>query len=488
MLFTSIEFVLFLVVTFLGYQLLSFLKLNRVSLLFLALASLFFVGWWNWFLLPVLLGSMLWNLFFGALVRSGSQADTSPEKSSKSALLTIGILGNLFLLGYFKYSNWLSSVFMLETSGQVVLPIGISFYTFTQVAYLVDSYKSKVEDYDALRYLLFVSFFPQLIAGPIVHHREMMPQFEKTTPKLIWSKNMEIGATLFSIGLAKKILIADSLAERVDFGYSNVQQLDVWGAWVTSLAYSMQLYFDFSGYTDMALGLGLIFGIRLPRNFNSPYKAVSIQDFWRRWHMTLSRFLRDYIYIPLGGNKRGIRVEYFALIATFLLGGLWHGAGFTFIFWGLVHGIALVLERTIGIHTMNGFRRLRIAVTFLFVNFAWILFRAPDLSTAWELFSRHFASGNQGANSEINRYLAEGISAFPDNPLVELLGEGFAANFFPALLVVVSLVLVFATPNSNELSEKRLTTIGLISIFTVGLFALFWGWSSGNEIFLYFNF
>ncbi|MGB6019807.1 MAG: MBOAT family O-acyltransferase, partial [Sulfurimonadaceae bacterium] len=258
----------------------------------------------------------------------------------------------------------------------------ISFFTFQQIAYLVDSYRGETAEYDFLNYALFVTFFPQLIAGPIVHHAEMMPQFASKWNLVKNYKNIATGLFIFSIGLFKKVVIADTFAKWATAGFDHAETLNLLEAWATSLSYTFQLYFDFSGYTDMAIGAALLFNIKLPINFNSPYKALDIQDFWRRWHITLSRFLRDYIYIPLGGNRKGSFRTYNNLLATFILGGIWHGAGWTFVFWGLLHGMALVVHRfwkSIGFTMPN---ILAWFITFNFINIAWVFFRAREWDDA----------------------------------------------------------------------------------------------------------
>jgi D-alanyl-lipoteichoic acid acyltransferase DltB (MBOAT superfamily) len=276
--------------------------------------------------------------------------ETKKNTLSKKLLFQIGILFNISLLAYYKYMDFFieNTNILLNTNIELIhlaLPLAISFFTLQQVAFLVDSYEGLVEEKDFLDYAIFVSFFPQLIAGPIVHHAEMMPQFSSKWNMLKNYKNISAGLFIFSIGLFKKVVIADQFAQWANAGFNNAQVLNLLEAWATSLSYTFQMYFDFSGYTDMAIGAALLFNIKLPINFNSPYKATSIQDFWRRWHITLSRFLRDYIYIPLGGNRRGEFRTYSNLMVTFLLGGLWHGAGWTFVFWGFLHGVALVLHR-----------------------------------------------------------------------------------------------------------------------------------------------
>ncbi len=310
-------------------------------------------------------------------------------------LLIAGVAFNVLLLGYFKYMDF----FILNINRvahsdiplmHLALPLAISFYTFQQIAYLVDSYRHETKEYDFLNYAVFVTFFPQLIAGPIVHHSEMMPQFAKLKNKAKNYYNIALGLFIFSLGLFKKVVIADTFAIWATQGFDVAENLNMLEAWVTSLSYTFQLYFDFSGYTDMAIGIALLFNIKIPMNFFSPYKATSIQDFWKRWHITLSRFLKDYIYIPLGGNRKGEVRTYTNLFATFVLGGIWHGAGWTFVFWGILHGMALVVHRLwqkLGFK-MNTF--LAWFITFNFINIAWVFFRAVNFESAIKVLKGMF--------------------------------------------------------------------------------------------------
>jgi D-alanyl-lipoteichoic acid acyltransferase DltB (MBOAT superfamily) len=286
----------------------------------------------------------------------------------------------------------------------IILPIGISFFTFTQIAFLVDSYKGEVKEYSLLHYILFVTYFPHLLAGPILHHKEMMPQFSnKWNFSLRW-RNVSLGLFLFSIGLFKKVILADSFAVWANPGFSTETVLTLIDAWTTSLSYTLQLYFDFSGYVDMAIGMSLMFNIRLPLNFNSPYKAKDIQDFWRRWHITLSRFLRDYIYIPLGGNKVSKYRNYVNLFSVFFIGGIWHGASWMFVIWGILHGGAIVIHRIWKDFGLRMWGWLGWLITFNFVNVAWVFFRADDLDTAQNILIG--MSGLNGIGTEGFKELA----------------------------------------------------------------------------------
>ncbi len=385
MLFNSIQYLfLFLPLVFLGFNLLRLFGNGRVINVFLALASLVFYGSWAPEYLLLIGFSVCANFLIGRAM---------PRTSRPRPLLLLGFAVNLGLLGYFKYAQFVLNNVM-HVFGQaapaldIVLPIGISFFTFQQISFLVDTYRDGEMRYDFPDYLLFVTFFPQLIAGPIVHHREMMPQFRYLPGKKTDWNMVNAGLLLICIGLIKKVIIADRLGMWAAEGYSDVAALSTWGAWKTSLAYTFQLYYDFSGYMDIALGSARLFGITLPWNFNSPYLSMNIQEFWQRWHITLGRFLRNYVYFPLGGNRNGLMPTCANLFLTFLIGGIWHGAGWTFVAWGAMHGVGMVAHRW---YRQAGFRLPRPAAwlaTFLFVNAAWVYFRAPDFATANALLAR----------------------------------------------------------------------------------------------------
>lgn len=395
MLFNSYEFIFaFLPITFFIYFYLNNKRLIDISKGFLVFSSLFFYSWWNISYLPIILSSMFINYLIGGLL--SNIVDKGAKNLSRKSVLVVGIIANLSLLGYFKYFDFfLENVnYSLGTDISLLhltLPLAISFFTFQQIAYLVDSYRKETKEYDFLNYALFVTFFPQLIAGPIVHHKEMMPQFANIRNKVISYRNIAKGVFVFSIGLFKKVVIADTFSVWATAGFDSSVPLNFFEAWATSLSYTFQLYFDFSGYTDMAIGLALLFNIRLPINFNSPYKATNIQDFWRRWHITLSRFLKDYIYIPLGGNRKGEFRTYANLLMTFVLGGIWHGAGWTFVFWGFLHGIALVIQRAWNQTGLRLWKWLAWLITFNFVNIGWVFFRAKEWDDAVHVLSAMFS-------------------------------------------------------------------------------------------------
>ena len=384
MLFNSYEYIIaFLPISIIVYFLLNKFKLTLASKVWLVFVSIFFYGWWNFIYVPLIIASILFNYAIGVIL-------SKKTINYNNLILLFGITCNVLLLGFFKYVDFfIYNINLLSTANMqllhIVLPLGISFFTFTQIAYLVDAFYAKVEDYSLWNYSLFVTFFPHLLAGPIIHHSEMMPQFNKLKNKIFNYRFLSLGLFLFTIGLFKKIIIADTFASWANKGYSNVFSLDFCEAWITSLSYSIQLYFDFSGYTDMAIGSALMFNIQLPLNFNSPYRAQNIQDFWRRWHITLSRFLRDYIYIPLGGNRASELRVLGNFMVTFLIGGIWHGAGWTFVFWGFLHGFAMVIHRLWQKTEITMPKLLAWFITFNFVNFAWIFFRANSFNEALSL-------------------------------------------------------------------------------------------------------
>ena len=487
MLFNSYEFIfVFLPITFFIYFYLNQKKLTEASKAFLVFSSLFFYSWWNVSYLPIILSSMLFNYVIGNSLNN----DEGHYRFSKKSILTFGIVSNIALLAYFKYTDFMidNLNYWIFTENipniNLALPLAISFFTFQQISYLVDSYKQETAEYDFLNYALFVTFFPQLIAGPIVHHKEMMPQFAKLRNKVKNYRNIAMGLFIFSIGLFKKVVIADTFAIWATNGFDNVETLTFIAAWATSLSYTFQLYFDFSGYTDMAIGLALLFNIKLPINFNSPYKATDIQDFWRRWHITLSRFLKDYVYIPLGGNRKGEFRTYTNLMATFIIGGLWHGAGWTFVFWGFLHGIALVIHRAWSKLGFKLWTWLAWLITFNFINISWVFFRAKEWDDALKVLGSMFSLDNVVLpNCLASKFL------FLTNYGVDF-GE-FVTNiqgeYYTPIWLIAGSVLVLIFKNSTEKLDtfKLNYTTALWSgiAFVGGVFSL-------NKVseFLYFNF
>jgi alginate O-acetyltransferase complex protein AlgI len=459
-LFNSIEFLLI----FLPLTLAVYLRISdaRVALAWLCLASLFFYGYWNPVYLLLIISSVAANYTFGRLIRRSVE----PRKYWITAA---GVTFNLALLGYFKYANFFVREFASATGSDwsidmIVLPLAISFFTFQQIAYLVDYYQDKVEPHGAMEYLAFVVLFPQLIAGPIVHQRHMLPQFRAIKALREVPGNLAIGLTIFAIGLFKKVAIADELALYADpvFGAAElggaVSMAEAWGG---AVCYTFQLYFDFSGYSDMAIGLGRMFGITLPVNFASPYKARSIIDFWRAWHITLSNFLRDYLYIPLGGNRYGTFDRYRNLMITMLLGGLWHGAGWTFVIWGGLHGFYLVVNnlwrgmpvypRVAGLRFYDGSAW---ALTLLAVMFSWVFFRAGSLDAAWLLIKSMV-----GLNGiDLPRTLAQPLGTLFDGSVrVDGFFPNIDANWYLAMILsLMAAVLALFGPNVFDLFQGAL--------------------------------
>ncbi len=383
MVFSSFPYLLlFLPIVICIYHFLRRAGYGKYCFPFLFCASLFYYGYWKLSYIGIIIFSILSNFYLGKTIEKAEQW--------RKPIFLFGVTLNVSLLCYFKYTDFLiSTANTLFTANiplaHIILPIGISFYTFQQIAYLSDIYKGKYTGAGEsfIEYGLFVTFFPQLVAGPIVHHDEMMPQFKDEKNKGINWENMYKGLCYLSIGLAKKVLIADSLSPLVAYTFDTSQSLTFFEAGFGCLMYTFQLYFDFSGYADMAIGCALFFNIQLPCNFNSPYKAVSVQDFWRRWHMTLSRWLGRYVYVPLGGNRKGLTRTLINLFLTFLVGGIWHGAGWGFVLWGALNGIAVLVHRVWS--DMLGMKMpilLAQVVTFSFIVLVRVPFRAVDFDRA----------------------------------------------------------------------------------------------------------
>ncbi len=485
MLFNSFEYIfLFLPASLLLYLFLNRSKLTTLAKISLILASLLFYAWWEASYLLVILISVLFNFTVGAFL---ARRENIPF-FSKKALLILGICANIALLGYFKYMDFFLENLntLLGTSYpylNLALPLGISFFTFQQITYLVDSYKKETKEYNFLNYTLFVTFFPQLIAGPIVHHKEMLPQFASKRNLFVNYRNITLGLFIFSIGLFKKVMIADRLAVWATNGFDKAESLNMLEAWVTSLSYTFQLYFDFSGYTDMAIGAALLFNIKLPINFNSPYKALNIQDFWRRWHITLTRFLKDYLYISLGGNRLGEFRTYLNIFVVFLLAGIWHGAGWTFIFWGLLHGLALVVHRlwkkaAIKIPTL-----LAWFITFNFINIAWVFFRAQNFNDALKVLKGMFTGElllPAALESKLSFLKSYGVEF---GSYLQAIGNGKTALLY---LFISFLVVVLAKNSTQLIFETRVGALKMVYasiLFTVSALSL-------NRVseFIYFNF
>jgi len=473
MLFNSYIFIFaFLPIVLFGFHLIGKRGHHRVAISWLVGASLFFYGWWN----PAYLGLILLSIIFNYAI--GVSLSGKPVK----LILFFGVVTNLGLIGYFKYANFfvdnlnvaIGANFNLE---QIILPLAISFFTFQQITYLVDSYRGITKEYNFLHYCLFVTFFPQLIAGPIVHHKEMLPQFTNDLLYKIKSSHLSIGITIFVLGLFKKVVLADNIAlyaTPVFEAAENGVALTIFEAWGGALAYTFQLYFDFSGYSDMAIGIARMFGVMLPINFYSPYKANSIIEFWHRWHITLSRFLRDYLYFPLGGNRKGKVRRYINLMFTMLLGGLWHGAGWTFIIWGGLHGTYLVINhawnaikyKTIGQESNTSilpktFGRL---ITFFAVVVAWVMFRAESLDGAINMYAGMFGSNGVSLGASLEPIL---ISFSESISIVEINYDGmfkngvFGSPRHGILMLFIMLLIVWLAPNTYDWLKNEKPVLGL---------------------------
>ena len=491
MLFNSYGFIfLYLPIVLLGFFALG-RRSHAYAAAWLALASLFFYGYWNPIYVTLLIGTIVANYAFGLAINRAVQA----PRAKRGKLTLVGaITANLALLGYYKYANFflgavdpvLGTHFTFRT---IILPLGISFFTFTQIAFLVDTYQRKVAEYSFVHYTVFVTYFPHLIAGPVLHHKEMMPQFNNPLNYALNWNNVASGLMLFTLGLVKKTLWADALAPFANGIFDGVQHGGIptaYEAWAGALTYTLQIYFDFSGYTDMAIGIALLFNIRLPFNFDSPYKAGNIIDFWRRWHMTLSRFLRDYLYIPLGGSRRGPVRRYLNLMLTMVLGGLWHGAGWTFVGWGALHGFYLMVNhlwRACFPHPTQHWlgARLRLVlsggVTFVAVVVAWVLFRSYDFAHAVVMLKAMF-----------------GISSRPISLHAVL--HGNLLLIIPASgrdlmkLLVLALAWVWLLPNSMRLKfiDGNFFLMVLQAVVVVGALIFSIDQFGSYSPFLYFQF
>ena len=464
MLFNSYEFIF----VFLPITLLVYFRAARagqeVAITWLVLASLFFYGWWNPVYLFLIIGSMFGNFWIGSLL---TRTHSLNQRHRGRIWLFIGVTGNLATLGYFKYANFaVDSINVVASTDYhleaIILPLAISFFTFQQIAYLADAHKGATKEYSFTHYALFVTFFPQLIAGPIVHHRDMLPQFMRSGSLKIRTENIAVGSTIFVLGLFKKTVLADGIAEYSTPVFNAAESGDIltfFEAWGGALPYTFQLYFDFSGYSDMAIGAARLFGIRLPINFHSPYKATNIVEFWRRWHITLSTFLRDYVYIPLGGNRGGRLMRYRNLMLTMLLGGLWHGAGWTFVVWGGLHGLYLSIN-----HAWSSVsRRLSVShfvpillskmiawsITFLAVVIGWVFFRATSFEAAESMLLGMAGFNGIALPNAVVARMGDAWSLFSELGFTTYLGGG-SRFLYTWLWIVFLLPVTIFMPNTQQ--------------------------------------
>ena len=506
--FNSFIFILcFLPLTLVFYFGLNSLGKKKLSQAFLLAMSLWFYGYFNASYLLVICGSIIVNYLLSRVFVS--RPDLSDKK--KKALLILGIVFNVSLIFYFKYFDFfISNInttfgtdFVLRN---IVLPLGISFFTFQQISFMVDSYRGETLDYSFLEYALFVAYFPQLVAGPIVLHSELIPQFRDEEKRKLNFENLAKGIMLFSRGLAKKVLIADTFGTAVDWGFSHAnvfhgeEALAVYEIIIVMLSYTFQIYFDFSGYSDMATGLGSMFNFSIPMNFNSPYKALSVADFWKRWHMTLTRFLTHYIYIPLGGNRKGKIRTYINIMIVFLVSGIWHGANWTFILWGVIHGLGQCFNRMMGglyKKIMEALDKSRIgalftwiikavcwAVTFAFVNVAWLLFRA-DSVTQWASLLKRMTVPYY----EVRTELLESFRIPKLGTLFEILHiehpdvSALYFGMFSAMALALVLCLCFKNNYERQYKMNWRSLAFTLVIFVIGVLSL-----GRISTFLYFNF
>lgn len=486
MLFNSYLFIfVFLPIVFLAFFFFAKFRITKVATASLVLASLFFYAYWEVAYLPLLLLSILFNFQTGRLIERNLSGN-------KARLIFIfGITTNLLLLGYFKYANFFvdsfNTVFHTGWSvSHIALPLGISFFTFTQIAYLVDAYRGETKGYKLLTYSLFVTFFPHLIAGPILYHKDIIPQFHRLRNFVFSHKNMAMGLTLFTLGLFKKVVIADTLSPWAGGVFNNPGDVGFVEAWIGVLSYTFQIYFDFSGYSDMAIGLGYMLNITLPINFNSPYKATSIIDFWRRWHMTLSFFLRHYLYIPLGGNRYGAVRQMINLLITMLLGGLWHGAGWTFVIWGGLHGTYLVVNHLwyrLNIHLPGV---IAWGITFFSVTIGWVFFRANNVDDGLQIIKIMAGLGNKALS---NPY-GDRINTLIEGKMSITTGIFYMFNTERGkslIAVVVLLLCVTLLPNTQQIMQRFKPSrwlgimTGIIALYTIS-------YMDAISEFLYFQF
>lgn len=474
MVFSSFEYFLcFLPIVIFLYYFCLYTHCTKYLLFILIISSLFFYGYWEPKNLYIIISSVLVNYFFSRLLLS--------QTAYRKVIFILSILFNIGLIFIFKYMDFSISIvnycFHQELPYfHIVLPIGISFFTFQQIAYLSDCYTQKHlgSDEGFLNYCCFICFFPQLIAGPIVHHKDLIPQFYAIQNQVIRWKNIHYAILFFVIGLSKKLLIADNLSPLVAYCFDSDIKLTFLEALFGSLCYTFQLYFDFSGYSDMAIGSALFFNIKLPHNFFSPYKALSIRDFWRRWHITLSVWLRDYIYIPLGGNRKGTLRTYLNLFATFLIAGIWHGAAVTFVIWGIVHGLALIIHRIWDkIKPVQLPKFIAWLCTFAFVNFAWIIFRVQELSDLKNFFKALTFQRSFNFSKPFIKTITEPISLYPEK----------------ALLIIAVLFLIIFAKNSQELQNKFKTKWFTIYCAVLAVFCILKLLQPENtQEFIYFQF
>lgn len=460
MVFNSYIFIfIFLPICIVGYFWLNRCGKYTAAKAFVLFMSMWFYGYYSELCLVLITFSIVCNYAIYRLL----------QRNKSKILIGVGVLFNVGFLVYFKYMNFLIDTVNKLFRGniefmEIILPLGISFISFQQISFLVDTYRGEAPQYAPLDYALFVLYFPKLIAGPIVSHKELLPQFEDTDNRAVNWDNISSGLYLFTLGLTKKVLFAESFGRAVDWGYSHIEQLNWISAIAVIVGYTLQIYFDFSGYCDMAVGISKMMNIELPINFNSPYKAATIEEFWERWHMTLTRFLTRYVYIPLGGNRKGIVRTYINILLVFLVSGIWHGASWNFVLWGLCHGVLLVLTKCLKGIVSKVPRCINCVVTFGMVNILWVFFRAYNIQEAIQLLK-------QVTNTD---YIG--------------IHEDMAQCFtWPELSFAIGLICVFCMKNTNERLQtwrpKVMNAIVVALLLVINIYSL-----AGESTFVYFNF
>jgi D-alanyl-lipoteichoic acid acyltransferase DltB (MBOAT superfamily) len=449
--------------------------------------SMWFYGYNSIKYLAILIISILLNYLIVELMYKCDKV-----KALKRLLFLAGLVLNIGILFYFKYYDFfmenVNTVFKTNFGFLgLTLPLGISFYTFQQLSYVIDSYRGESENYSLLEYGAYVSFFPQLIAGPIVYHNELIPQLRDEKNHRLNYENLSRGIYTFALGLAKKVLVADTFSKVVNIGYNNISDLNSLSAIIVMVCYSFQIYFDFSGYCDMACGIGYMFNVELPINFNSPYKAASISEFWDRWHMTLTRFFTKYVYIPLGGSRKGKLRTYLNVLIVFFVSGVWHGANWTFILWGVINGLGNIFDRLFGRFFKWVPRAIKVVITFIFSTFAWSLFRADSISQAFELWGRLKAQSGMMLFGEIT----ETFNDLVEIKLIYRLGISSIIDNYPAIPLIIFVIAVllacFFMRNTQEkvadgrYNGRRIATTVILMV---------WSIISLSDVseFLYFNF
>lgn len=487
MLFNSYIFVfLFFPIVVLGYYGLQHMGKEKAAIGFLILMSLLFYGYNSVQYLMILIGSIVLNYLLVMLMGRVSRPN------GRRILLGLGVLLNLGILFCFKYYD-----FFIENVNSILhtdyhflklaLPLGISFYTFQQLSYVIDSYRGDCEKYSLLEYAAYVSFFPQLIAGPIVYHDELIPQLRAKENHRVNFDNLSKGLYAFALGMAKKVLLADTLSKVVTVGYANVYELNSVSTVLVMLCYSLQIYFDFSGYCDMAYGISLMFNVELPTNFNSPYKAASIREFWDRWHMTLTRFFTKYVYIPMGGSRRGTLRTYCNVMLVFLVSGIWHGANWTFILWGVVNGLGNLFDRLFDRILTKIPRAVRTIVTFCFCSLAWSMFRAESVEQGRRML-RNLQLTDSG---QVYAPITETFNKLLEVKLIARMGLNGVLERYPCfLLVVFVVVLILACEFMRNTQEKVKDGRYGAGRLAATVVLLVWSVLSLSEVseFLYFNF